>query len=288
MNKEIVLIKASDYGMEESKAKQIRDMFTPMLDLMVSYEDEYNDIVSKEITPELCKEAGELRKKYVKVRTGTEKIHKELKAFYLNGGRFVDGWKNAQAFASQGLEQKLMSIERHYELIEEKRLADMHQERFLALQPYMNPQSPVVMNLSGMDQEAWNVFFEGMKSAHTKRIEEEKRIKDEAEKAEQERLKENARLKAENDILKLKNMNLEKANATAPNIDKGNQEIAKNEPVVFGRATNVSTYDFVMGWVDSFVIPEIRTDNISDEMIAKVKNIQEKFNSFKNWAKLQI
>ena len=97
----IVKINPADYGLTETKAKEIEAMFKPMLQKMVELEEEYNEVVKLEINKDTCTKAKELRLKYVKVRTGTASIHKELKAFYLNGGRFVDGWKNAQLFASQ-------------------------------------------------------------------------------------------------------------------------------------------------------------------------------------------
>jgi hypothetical protein len=48
----------------------------------------------------------------MKIRTATLDIHKKQKAFYLAGGKFVDGWKNAQHFASMGKEEKLEEIEK--------------------------------------------------------------------------------------------------------------------------------------------------------------------------------
>ena len=154
---ELVKIKASDYGLEESKAKQISDMFKPMLDAMVELEDEYNGIISKDISQLLCKEAKDLRLKYVKIRTGTAKIHKELKQFYLQGGRFVDGWKNAQLMASQGIEEKLLNIENHYENIEKERLAKLQDERAKLLLPY--ELDPVPNNLGEMKEDIWNNFL---------------------------------------------------------------------------------------------------------------------------------
>lgn len=78
---ELVKINAADYGLEESKAAQIAAQFKPMLDKMVELEQEYNQIISQPISKEVCAQAKELRMKYVKVRTGTEKIHKEQKSF---------------------------------------------------------------------------------------------------------------------------------------------------------------------------------------------------------------
>lgn len=120
----LIKINASDYGLEETKAKEIAELFKPMLDTMESFEDEFNDILKLPLSLETCGKAKELRLKYVKVRTGTSKIHKDLKQFYLQGGRFVDGFKNAQVFASNSKETKLMEIENHFEIKEKKRLED--------------------------------------------------------------------------------------------------------------------------------------------------------------------
>ena len=110
------LLEAKEFGIPEEKAKQISEQFKPMLDKMVQLEKEFNEIETKVISPEVCNEARELRLKLVKVRTGTAAIHKKQKSFYLQAGRFVDGWKNAQLFAGQGLEEKLDKIERYYQI----------------------------------------------------------------------------------------------------------------------------------------------------------------------------
>ena len=67
-----------------------------MLVKMTSLESQFNEIKVLEITLTLAKKAKALRLEYVKVRTGTDKIHKETKQFYLQAGRFIDGWKNTQ------------------------------------------------------------------------------------------------------------------------------------------------------------------------------------------------
>jgi len=58
---ELVKINAADYGLEETKAKQISEMFKPMLDTMESLEDEFNEVVKLKIDDEACKLAKELR-----------------------------------------------------------------------------------------------------------------------------------------------------------------------------------------------------------------------------------
>lgn len=158
---QLVKINAADYGLEETKAKQISEMFKPMLDTMESFEDEFNEVQKLEINEETCKIAKELRLRYVKVRTGTAKIHTELKAFYLQGGRFVDGWKNAQLMASQGIEDKLSAIEKHYENIEKERVAILQEERELELAKYQ-PEY-VTPGLGEMPKDVYDNFISGVK-----------------------------------------------------------------------------------------------------------------------------
>lgn len=79
----LLKIKAADYGLAETKAKEISKMFKPMLEKMEALEEKSNHILSLPMDPETCVLAKEVRLEYVKVRTGTATIHKELKAFYL-------------------------------------------------------------------------------------------------------------------------------------------------------------------------------------------------------------
>lgn len=176
---EIVKINPADFGLTEETAKNIKAQFDPMLKKMEELEQEFNEVINLPIEePATIKKAKELRLKYVKVRTGTADIHKTQKAFYLNGGRFVDGWKNAQIFASQGKEEKLEAIEKHYENLERERLEKLETGRKELLSQYTDiyPQA-----LAHMEQAAFDNYLTGVKVAHEARIAAEKQ-------AEQERI----------------------------------------------------------------------------------------------------
>jgi hypothetical protein len=191
MSNQIVKIDAAQFGIEESKAKEIAAQFQPMLDKMVQLEEEFNAIVEKanvEIDSAVVGEAKALRMKYVKIRTGTAEIHKKQKAFYLAGGRFVDGWKNAQEFASQGIESRLEAIEKHFENIEKQRIANLQLERFEQLQPYGIDATH--LNLGTMPDEVWENFLSGTIVNYNARIEAERKAEEDRQaaiKAEQER-----------------------------------------------------------------------------------------------------
>ena len=198
---ELAKINASDYGIESTKAKEIEEMFIPMLNKMKELEIEYNTIINQPASRELCFQAKELRLKYVKVRTGTAEIHQSLKGLYLKGGRFVDGWKNAQLFASQQIEESLIKIEKHYEILENERLEKLRADREAMLRPYTDI---IPMALGHMEQDVWDNYLQGVKVAYEFRIaaekkaEEERVAREKAEAEERERIRlENIRLKEE-------------------------------------------------------------------------------------------
>jgi len=159
---EIVKLKGADFGIEETKAQEIAGQFKPMLDKMIELEKEYNKVVKMpREREETAEKAKELRLKLVKVRTGTADIHKAQKAFYLAGGRFVDAWKNAQLFASQGLEDKLLEIETYKQRIELEKQQKRQEDRENQIRPYFSDFEG--LNLGAMQEDVWQAYYEKKK-----------------------------------------------------------------------------------------------------------------------------
>ena len=205
---DLIKVNYSEYGLQATEAAQIEAVFIPMIDKMNELESEFNEILSMPIEPTTCKMAKELRLKYVKVRTGTESIHKKAKAYYLAGGKFVDGWKNAQAFASQGKEEALEKIEKHYELMEKARKEQLRVDRWNRLSKYMEIEPT---GLGDMTDAVWDALLKGTVDNHNARIEAERKAEEERiakEKADEE---ERARIKAENERLKKEAQERERA-----------------------------------------------------------------------------
>jgi len=205
METSLVKIEAKEYGLTDETAANIEAQFLPMLAKMTELENEYNTILGLNIEePQTAKLAKDLRLKYVKVRTGTAEIHKVQKAYFLNGGRFVDGWKNAQLFASQGKEEALERIEKHAENLERERLEKLQSLRVALLTEYVENASE--LSLSGMEQDVFEAYlstkkqqYEDRKAAELKAEQDRiAREKAEAEEREAQRL-ENIRLKEEAD-----------------------------------------------------------------------------------------
>lgn len=201
MINELVIVKAEDFGLDDNKALQIKSVFMPMLDAMVELENEANEVKSREINEITCKMAKEVRLKYVKIRTETAKIHKASKAFYLNGGRFVDAWKNAQLAASSGKEAELEKIEKHFELIEKEKLNKLEEARWEMIKDFHDESVPrATYNLSAMDEQLFERFVIGMKTAHHSKKQAELKVMEELEAEKQRQLLielENKKLKEE-------------------------------------------------------------------------------------------
>lgn len=131
-------------------------------------------VLSKEITPELSKEARELRLKLVPIRTGIDKIHKVEKDFYLQAGKFVDAIKNKLQQPIIQREDQLKQIEEHYDRIEKERLENLQRERADLLRPYSEKADE--LDLVSMDQEVFEAFLSARKAtfeAEQKKLAEE-------------------------------------------------------------------------------------------------------------------
>jgi hypothetical protein len=202
MTTELIKIDPGAYGLQATEAAQVEAAFLPMIDKMKELESQFNEIALLPIEPTTSKKAKELRLQYVKIRTGTAAIHKTAKEYYRNGGLFVDGWKNAQAFASQQKEQKLEQIELHFENLEKERKEKLKIERLALLAGLCD--DPSMYPVSDMSTPAFEQLLNGLTVAKQQRedairqAEENRLAKEKADREEQERIRlENERLKKE-------------------------------------------------------------------------------------------
>ncbi len=297
-------IDPTQYGLEKTEAEQIQAVFVPMLNKLKELEDEYNDIVSKPITPELTASAKSTRLKLVKVRTGTADIHKKAKAYYLAGGRAVDGLKNTMLFAIEGKEEELAKIENHYINIEKERIRLLNEERVNLVSSFGVDGS--VMGLGNMTDAVWDNYFSGVKLAYEAKIKAEKEAEEarlaaiEAERKRQEEIAaENKRLKEEAEkqaaILEAerkKAAELEaelKAKKEAE--ERAAAEIAKQEEEkrkASEKLAKAGDKAQLKVWVDSMLIGGIGTEKMKPESVEVANEIISKFESFKTWAKSKI
>lgn len=191
MSTQLVIVDPKEFNLDNAKAETIASAFTPKLLEREAYAQQYAELITQELSPELSKKASELRKKLVKVRTGIAEIHKTEKAFYLAGGRFVDALKNKYTLSVEQMEEKLEEIESYYINIEKQRIEALRLERLAQLLPLGYVEDSRI-NLGDIDESIYNSIKLGLE---TKRAEEEKAARE----AEQLRLAELAKDKAENE-----------------------------------------------------------------------------------------
>lgn len=198
MSDELVLLDPQKFGLDPEMALGVQNAFSPKIAERDGMIPIYSRIIKAEITPALCKEAGDLMKKLVKVRTGIAEVHKVEKAFYFAAGKFVDAHKSRETLPVTQMEENLKAIRDHFENLEIERLAKLQAKRVLELKPYVN-EGDVVEVLSGMTPLVWKAYLATAKTSHEEavaeiaRVAEEQRLKD----VELANLrKENAKLKA--------------------------------------------------------------------------------------------
>jgi len=181
MKTEIIKLNVDQYGLQESKAKEIESLYVPMINLLSAMEDEFNELVVKEVTKELIPQAKDLRLRIAKVRIEAEKTRKEAKAEYLRAGNAIQGAYNTLAYAVESKEQKLKDIELHFEKLEAERIAKLQVERVKLLSPYLSENDNTIdnINLGLMDENVWNNFLTGTKTNYEQRIEAEKQAEKE-------------------------------------------------------------------------------------------------------------
>lgn len=188
---ELVKVDPKEFGLDELQVVSIEQAFLPKIAERDGYAQIYEQLITKEITKELCAEAWELRKKLVKTRTGIADIHRTQKSFFLAAGKFVDAWKNKETAPVEQMEETLSEIEKYFEKIEAEKVEKLYFERKSELSLY---SEIFPSGLGVMDETVYQNYMVGVKLGY------EAKIKAEQD-AEAERLrlievdKENARLK---------------------------------------------------------------------------------------------
>jgi len=167
---------------EKSKAEQIKKTFAPMVKMLEGFEDAYSDVIKSSergIDKDLTKRAKRLRLDIAKVRIEADKARKSEKEEYLRAGQAIQGVYNILKWAVKDREDNLEKIEKHFEIQEQKRLEELQSRRVELLDPYVEDAHE--RNLSDMDEDVWDAYFQAKKKEYKDRIEAEK-------KAEQERI----------------------------------------------------------------------------------------------------
>lgn len=238
---EIIKLDPRQYGLDPKKGNEIEKAFQGHVTEMQAYRQQYEDILTKEVNLDTCKDAGNLRKKLVKVRTSIAAIHKAQKEFYLSGGRFVDAWKNKETIVLQEMESKLEEFENYFVNQEKERISKLQKDREEALKPY-GYENAQFLNLGEMDDMVWENFLAGAKTnyenvqAAKEAAEKERLAKEEQERrAEEERKKEFEQEQAKQKIFRerLSKLRGAKFEAGVINFYKSTDNILEKDLIAF-------------------------------------------------------
>lgn len=150
------------FGIEPTKANELIGDLPMIRHERMPLIEQYKEVIMLDINlPETAKRAGELRKAIAKNRTqGIIPWHKATKEVFLRGGQFVDAVKNAEIRINEAMEEKLELIEKHQELLEKQRKAELRELRMAEIQKY-NGAEPI--GLVEMDDTQFATYMSGVK-----------------------------------------------------------------------------------------------------------------------------
>lgn len=227
-------IKPDLFGLDLVKAQEMTIGLSATIAEREVLKNAYIEVIELEITPETLPTFKELRLKIVKNRTqGLDKWKEREKAFYLQGGRFVDAIYNKELRVNQEMESKLMEAEKFFENQEKEKAQTLNLERIEKIRPYI--EDVTGLDFAPMTDEDFDDYLLGKKTRFENEKEEKIRLEKEAEEvrlAEIERQKEieleNAKLKAEAEA---KELALQKERADALAKQKAIQDEADKKAV---------------------------------------------------------
>ena len=190
-------------AIEKSRAKQIKDTFEPMVKMLTDFEKSFNQIIEeskKGITKELTVKAKRLRLDVGRVRIETGKIKDKQKEYIKLEDKAIMGVHNILVFAVKEKEDTLKGLEDHFENLEKERIQKLQSDRAEKLSQYV--EDAFERNLSGMDEDVWNAYFQTKKREYEDRIEAEKKAEEERIQREKEEAEERERIRLENEKLR--------------------------------------------------------------------------------------
>lgn len=173
-NQKKIITMTKELELSTEQKNQISKVFEVQEIEVNGYANAYNHIVNQELTPQLSQQARELRLELRKERSSVNKTHKIQKAYFLNGGRFVDSLKNVLVDKIQNMESKLQEIEDYEKIQNALKIEKLQAERALKFSKY---SENIPENLGEMDDAIFEATLIGMKA----KFEQDERIRKEEE-----------------------------------------------------------------------------------------------------------
>jgi len=248
MTNELVKKDPKEFGLEVVEATTIEQAFLPKVIERNALAKIYEQLLTAEITPAICKQAREVRLQLVKVRTGIADVHKNKKAYFRAGGLFVDSIKNDETLPIEQMEEKLSEIENYFANIEKAKKAQLQAERLLEVSKYTEHPASAI---GDMEVQVYEAYLQGLKVAYEAKIEAEKQA-------------EIARIEAE----KKEKLNTKRKNKTIRLVEF----IDNYESVCFGEMSEDNFMVIVNSAIEKRTAKEAEQAKIKDDLeIAKAE-----------------
>lgn len=295
-------LQAKEFGIEPKQEKELLANLPQITKERDALEMQYDEIIKMDIeSPDTWKKARELRLLIRTNRTqGINVWHRNAKDFFLKGGQFVDAIKRKEIAINERMEDALLQIEKHEEILKQREIERLNSLRSEEIEIYKD-FIPFGINLGEMEEDDYKKLFNGAKMQYDaeqerirkenerlekERIERERLEKEKFEKIEEERKRERERAKKIQEEIERQ---AEKERKERERLEKAIKEEKERKDkeererlLAAERAKKAPIKEQMNNWINSLEIPNIDIDN-------EVKtDIINKFNSFKEWAKKQI
>ena len=188
--------------LDKTKAQVLLDKFTGYFEIASEWERKTKELIVNDISQVTeMKMAREARLFLSKKRIDIEKTRKVLKEDSLREGQTIDAIAKVLKNLIEPIENELEKKEKFVEIKEAERKAELKSERTEKLLPYAVDTN--IYPLEEMKQEAFDELYNGLKAIYDAKIEAERKAEEERIAKEKAEAEERARIKAENERLKL-------------------------------------------------------------------------------------
>lgn len=178
---ELALIDPAEFGLNVKQSTSIEQAFDPAMSEAKALFKVYDLMITKEVTEEVCEEAKTARIATGKAIKKIEDIHKTQKAYFWNGGKFVDSLKNIKVEPLKQIKEGFKKIEDHFYSLELEKIEKVRIERTKELWMFTDI---IPEDIGAMRPKVYGILLAGAKVVYEKKIEDEKRDKEEKVKAE--------------------------------------------------------------------------------------------------------
>lgn len=261
---ELTTVTPEQFGIEQQKANELIGNLPQIQMERQVLETQYEEIIKLDIDdPGTTKLAKYLRLQIKDNRTkGIQVWHKTSKEVFLRAGQFIDALKNREIAINERMEEALEKIEKHFEIKEAERKAELRSVRNKHLEPFLE-FVPFGIDFGNVSEEEYLKIYNGSKLQYEAKLEQER--KEEKERIKQQKIQEKleAEQRAEQERIRVEN---EKLKAEAEEKEK---ELAKRNELLMPYIRYIRDYNKVLSMDEKDFQQELK--NLNKEAVETIK-----------------